>query len=219
MADYGPADAWPAHSRKGARDALDEVRSAGWTLTAHSSHSFGTIRCGTHDPACQVTVFSTAGDVSGSVTGKVIRDKLRSCKKRDQGDQRSVPNHLEALSMAERLVEAANRLRRSEHLSQRGEAALEQALEADEQVSAQLIDEAEAAMTASESESIAAWPDAHRYGLGDPWPPDEGAAELERAAREQLEIARAGLLEAEDREDFEKRLNAAEARLPPKEDD
>lgn len=219
MADYGPADAWPAHSRKGARDALDEVRSAGWRLTAHTSHSFGTIRCGKHDPACEVTVFSTAGDVSGSVTGKVIRDKLRSCNKRGPVEEHAAPNHLVALGQAERLVEAASRLRRSEHLNQRSEAALEQALEADEQVSSHLLEEAEAALAASASESAAAWPDAHRYGLGDPWPPDDGAAELERAARQQLDIARSGLDSAEDREAFQNRLEAAEARLPPRDDE
>lgn len=218
MADYGPADAWPAHSRKGAREALDEVRSAGWTLTAHTSHSFGTIRCGLHDPACSVIIFSTAGDMSGSITGNVIRDKLRSCNKRAQDGEQPPPDPLAALRQAERLVEAAKRLRRSEHLARRGEVALEQALEADDQASTQLLDEADAAITASQAESTAAWPDAHRYGLGDPWPPDEGAAELERAAREQLRIARAGLGVVEDREDFEKRLDAAEARLPSEND-
>jgi hypothetical protein len=193
------------------------VRGARWALQSHSGHSFGTIRCGRHEPPCGLTVLSTSGDVSGSVTGGIIREKLRKCGMRGGASTQVTPNALVALTMAERLTQAAIRLRRSEHLTRRGETALERALEVEGETSEQLLDEAEAAMVFASAEATAAWPDAHRYGLGDPWPPDEGVAVLERAIRAKLLIARAGKESLDNPEEFEARLAAVESELPPEE--
>jgi hypothetical protein len=217
MSRLGPEDAWPIHPRKEARDALFEARRQRWTLIEFSAHVFGKIQCLVHtDPACEVTIFSTGrGDKSGAVTAKIVRDKLRGCRNREGGNEPVPPADPHgALVRAERLTEAAERLQMSERLRSQSEDRLARAEDAtDDEAGERLLEEAYVADAGASVEDRAAWHDAHRFGLGEPWPPSEGAAELKEAALEQLEIARNGSLAVDDPEDFKARLSLLEQRL------
>jgi Zn-dependent M28 family amino/carboxypeptidase len=163
-----------------------------------------------------VTVFCTGkGDASGALTAKIIREKLRHCRSRQgAGQPPLVEDPNAALNNAERLAEAASRLRRSEQLRSLSGSHLERAV-AEESVEAakSLLEEAEAAEERAWVESHAAHAEAFRFGLGEPWPPADGAAELDRAAREQLELARHGLSAASNPTEFEARIRSIETRL------
>lgn len=217
MAWLGPANPWPVHERKEAQRALGEARGQGWSLNPGSAHVFGRLRCPGHeDGACELAVFCSAkGDESGASTAKIIREKLRHCRNR-QGTGRPVPvdDADAALSKAERLVEAAGRLRRSEELRSLSENRLDRAADAESaDIANPLLDEAEAAEDRALRESNGARAEAFRFGLGEPWPPGDGAAELERVAREQLELARHGSSATSDPIEFEARVRYVEARL------
>lgn len=219
MAWLGPADSWPAHERKEAQRALEEARSQDWSLNPASGHIFGTLRCPTHtDPACEVKVLCTGkGDASGALTAKIIREKLRHCRSRPGAGPAPLvedPNAL--LNNAERLVEAASRLRRSEQLLSLSGSHLERAVDAGSvDAEKSLMEEAEAAEERAWVESYAARAEAFRFGLGEPWPPADGAAELDKAAREQLELARRGSSAVSDSAEFEARIRSIETRLGP----
>jgi hypothetical protein len=213
----GPEDAWPVHQRKEAQDALADAKGQGWSLVEFSAHAFGKIRCPHHnEPACEVTIFTSGrGDKSGAATAKVIHDGLRTCKNRGGATDRPAPsNPHEAILRAERLTVAAERLRRSEWLRLRSDERIARAEETAESGAAdRFLDEAYEADQRASVEDSAARADASRFGLGDPWPPADGAAELRNAAQEQFEIAAGVLSRVENSEEFEVRLQLLKRRL------
>jgi hypothetical protein len=210
---------WPEHPRKEARQALDDAKAAGWMFAEFSDHAFGKIRCTVHhEPSCEVTILSTGkGDKSGAVTANIIRQKLRSCRNREpESGPPSAADAHRALVSAERLAEAAVRLRLSEGLRSRSDDQLARAERAgDADTADRLLEQAAAADERAEIERYAAWVDANRFGLGEPWPPDEGARELERAAREQLNLAMSGVSVVDDPDDFGERIEAVLEQLAP----
>ena len=210
---------WPKHPRKEAAGALDRARQQGFQFASASSHAFGRLRCVQHTPACELVIFTTAaGDKSGAMTAKIIGDKLRSCRNKEPS---STPGVLDEpsllLTRAERLMDAADRLRASEHFQIHSDDRLGRALAASSDNTAEgLMKEAAEADSRAAFESRAAWVEACRFGVGDPWPPEDGAKELEREVRTQLESLRV-VIDSTDEQSLRDRFNDVNERLQTRE--
>ena len=207
---------WPEHSRAETQKALKQARNAGWMFAAIKGHSFGRIRCGVPGHTCGYLVFSTpSGDQSGAVAANAVRAAMRACLKL-QGSANAPVDVVSLLSEIERLVESYELLRNSESVERKSVAKFEAAINADRaDDEEQLLFESESLADRATDDSWRAKRIADAGGFGEPWPPQEGAAELHEAATEQIRLVRVVLADAgaPDRADVEERLGKFEARL------
>ena len=186
MSYLTPGDQWPEHPGKDARKALKQARDLGWSFRPEAH--FGRIRCPyeEHDGGCELGIWGTSKDKSGSITARKIQSALRACEKLGGGDPEAVGETASiALDRIEILVEAAERLRDSDDLRVEVEEALED-LNID-QSDDDILEHAlwiEGKADLAESD---AWTAAIEAEAGDPWPPGERARGLAASAAERLE--------------------------------
>jgi hypothetical protein len=192
-----PGAPWPVHDRSEAQKAMIEAKRAGFRLRP-LDHAFGKLRCDGHPDGevHQLTVYKTPrGDAHGTATAHKIRSKVTQCLRKTQGPVGDLRGDAETLlEWAEGLTVAATAYSRHEQLGERvqtelevaneqdTDAALERALDLD----ARRIREAELSRRGLE-----------RFGLGDRYPPKEGAAELIALAEAALDRVVALPLDAE----------------------
>lgn len=181
-----PPDAtWPDHGGKDARRALAQARSLGWSFRKEGH--FGRIRCPhlSHDGGCELAIWGTSKDKSGSVTARKIQQKLRACEKLGGADPESVADAIAAaIPKLERLVEAAEHLRESDRLRLQMEAALDGP---DTLTDDEALDQAVEADRRADEVEAAAWTAAIDASADDPWPPTERAHGLAAVALTRLE--------------------------------
>lgn len=195
-----PDDDWPSHDKAAVRKALDQARAAGFLLHPHSSHAYGTLRCSGGHPTNAVheinVLHSGKGDKAGTTTASLILSKVRQCKRARAGQD--VDLALDAdqiLDIAHRCAISARTLAKSEVYEAKGVEALESAVasESDGDLAEALEYEDRHRRASDEARR-----EVERYGLSEPWPPGDGAAELARVAREFLsKLGEAAGLDAE----------------------
>lgn len=190
MTWLGPNEPWDAHPRPEAQKALQDVRDLGWSFRPASGHAFGTIKCPyAHHPdgGCRLRIASTSGPLDGSVTGNEIRGAVRRCDRLGDTDPAKANAKLRVdLRQVDGVLEGAEKLRDSESLQKEADEVMAEAANGDTAAQEIALDEAieleEEAQVANREALVAA----SRFKLEDPWPPDQGAAELALAARDQL---------------------------------
>jgi hypothetical protein len=186
----GPNELWDIHPRPEAQRALQDVRDLGWSFRPASDHAFGTIKCPYahhNDGGCTLSVLRTSGPLDGSVTANEIRRAVRRCDRLGDTDPAKANAKLRVdLRQVDGVLEGAEKLRDSESLQQEAYEVLAEAANGSTAAQEIALDEAveleEKAQVANREALVAA----SRFGLEDPWPPDQGAAELALAARERL---------------------------------
>jgi hypothetical protein len=201
----GPDDRWPRHSRPRARAALEVARSAGWWFRPAEGHTFGRLRClppgrDADRQACIVPVYSTSGADDGSDTARVIHDAVRKCPhdrdpERDDGPDPETAARIAAGTLAQlgALVEAAEALLTTEVAVREANEAIDDALDQladDNDVTTDDLDERVARLERRAFVSAGeAYSAASRAGVVDRWPPQDGARELLRLAKDGLQDA------------------------------
>jgi hypothetical protein len=186
----GPDEPWDTHPRPEAQRALQDVRDLGWSFRPASGHAFGTIKCPYphhNDGGCTLSVLRTSGPLDGSVTANEIRRAVRRCHRLGDTDPAKANAKLVIdLRQVDEVLQAAEKLRDSEYLQQKADEVLAEAANgttASQEIALDEAVELEDKAQAANTEALIA---ASRFGLEDPWPPDQGAAELALAARERL---------------------------------
>lgn len=190
MTWLGPDELWDTHPRPEAQKALREVRDLGWSFRPASGHAFGTIKCPyPHhaDGGCTLSVLQSSGPLDGSVTAQQMRGAMRRCARLGETDPAVANRKLVVdLRQVDEVLQAAERLRDSESLQKEAEEVLAEAEDGNTASQEGALSEAvdlEGKAQAANMEALVA---ASRFGLEDPWPPDAGAIELARGARERL---------------------------------
>lgn len=188
-----PEEAWPAHPRKLARDAIARAKRLGWWLQHSEGHCFGRLRCAPphegKDGACSVTVFSTAGRADGFETARNILKVVNVCPHRPRvpADDPGVQAGEEAglfVAKLERIADAADCLLRSREEQEAADSALSAAADqGSEDVLSEALDHER---QASASEAVA-YGFAAAAGVGEPWPPGRGPQELIEALEAGVE--------------------------------
>jgi hypothetical protein len=121
------------------------------------------------------------------VTANEIGRAVRRCDRLGETDPAKAHAKLVIdLRQVDKVLQAAEKLRDSESLHQEADEVLAEAANGTTASQEIALDEAieleEEAKVANREALVAA----SRFGLEDPWPPDQGAAELALAARERL---------------------------------
>lgn len=174
------------HPGKDARKALAQVRALGWSFREEGH--FGRIRCphAHHNGGCELAIWGTSKDKSGSATARMIQQKLRACARVGGDDPDSVAEAIVvALPKIERLVESAERLRDSDRLRREAQEALDNPDPG--QTDDDVLARAERLERESEEAQVEALIAAAESQAHDPWPPRERARSLAATASARLE--------------------------------
>lgn len=191
MSWLGPDEPWDTHPRPEAQRALQDVRDLGWSFRPASGHGFGTIKCPyAHHPdgGCRLPIASTSGPLDGSVTANEIRRAVRRCHRLGDTDPAKANAKLVTdLRQVDEVLQAAEKLKDSESLQQKADEVLAEASNGNTTSQDAAINEAIDLEDKAQAANTTALIAASRFGLEDPWPPDEGATDLAQAARERLD--------------------------------
>jgi hypothetical protein len=99
---YGSDDTWPRHPKPWFRAALEEARTAGWSLYEFSAHTWGRVICPAgQSSGCVLIVYSTGR--GGESVARELSSLVRRCP---HGDGAMIG----ALTVARRQADKADRL-------------------------------------------------------------------------------------------------------------
>lgn len=78
---YGPDETWPRHQRPFWNEALDEARSAGWTLKyVDAPHKFGVVSCPGGEDGARHTFMVDKTATGGETKSREARKTVRNCQ-------------------------------------------------------------------------------------------------------------------------------------------
>jgi len=80
-AQYGPDETWPRHQKAFWNEALNEARSAGWTLKyVDAPHRFGIVSCPGGEDGTRHTFLVDKTAVGGETKSREARKAVRNCQ-------------------------------------------------------------------------------------------------------------------------------------------
>jgi hypothetical protein len=219
MTWLGPSDDWPTHPRSEARKKLKLARDIGWSFKP-GGH-FGSIRCPypahhSGPERCILLIHKTSGPQDGSIAARKIQQKIARCQKRTQQSVARSPTELrDELDQIEILIGHAQDLQMAGNRRTQAARKLDDfpadGTKADEE---RAIEESEAFEQQGSELELGAWIGAMDFGLGEPWPPERGAARLFDAVKIKLIGFQAGLTVDETDPSITSRIEQLLAQLP-----